>query len=109
MSRTDNSLRNLRYAALLNLALVIVNFAARRVFVMVLSEQYLGLNGTFTNILSMLSIAELGVGTAITYSMYQPLAKHDEDLLLSLMALQRNHPSTAAPTPKTPPITQRVI
>ena len=89
MSRTDNSLRNLRYAALLNLALVIVNFAARRVFVMVLSEQYLGLNGTFTNILSMLSIAELGVGTAITYSMYQPLAKHDEDLLLSLMALYR--------------------
>ena len=89
MSRTENSLRNLRYAALLNLALVVVNFIARRVFVMVLSEQYLGLNGTFTNILSMLSIAELGVGTAITYSMYKPLAEHDEDLLLSLMALYR--------------------
>ena len=89
MSRTENSLRNLRYAALLNLALVIVNFIARRIFVMVLSEQYLGLNGTFTNILSMLSIAELGVGTAITYSMYRPLAVHDEDLLLSLMALYR--------------------
>ena len=89
MSRTDNSLRNVRYAALLNLALVIVNFIARRIFVMVLSEQYLGLNGTFTNILSMLSIAELGVGTAITYSMYKPLSTRDEDLLLALMALYR--------------------
>ena len=89
MSRTENSLRNLRYAALLNLALVVVNFIARRVFVVVLSEQYLGLNGTFTNVLSMLSIAELGVGTAITYSMYKPLAEHNEDLLLSLMALYR--------------------
>lgn len=91
MSRTENSLRNLRYAALLNLALVIVNFIARRIFVTVLSEQYLGLNGTFTNVLSMLSIAELGVGTAITYSMYKPLAVRDEGLLLSLMALYRRY------------------
>ena len=91
MSRTENSLRNLRYAALLNLALVLVNFIARRIFVTVLSEQYLGLNGTFTNVLSMLSIAELGVGTAITYSMYKPLAVRDEELLLSLMALYRRY------------------
>ena len=89
MSRTENSLKNLRYAALLNLALVVVKFITRRIFIMVLSEQYLGLNGTFTNILSMLSIAELGVGTAITYSMYKPLAAHDDELLLSLMALYR--------------------
>ena len=91
MSRTENSLRNLRYAALLNLALVIVNFVARRIFVTVLTEQYLGMNGTFTNVLSMLSIAELGVGTAITYSMYKPLAARDEGLLLSLMALYRRY------------------
>ena len=89
MSRTDNSLRNMRYSVFLNFALVVVNFIARRIFVTVLSEQYLGLNGTFTNILSMLSIAELGVGTAITYSMYKPLAVQDEELLLSLMALYR--------------------
>lgn len=89
MTRTDHSLRNMRYSVFLNFALVLVNFIARRIFVTVLSEQYLGLNGTFTNILSMLSIAELGVGTAITYSMYKPLAVQDEDLLLSLMALYR--------------------
>lgn len=89
MSRTNNSLKNIRYAALFKLAVVLVNFVARRIFITVLSDAYLGLNGTFTNILSMLSLAELGVGTAITYSMYKPLAEHDEDQLLGLMDLFR--------------------
>ena len=89
MSRTNNSLKNIRYAALFKLAVVLVNFISRRVFVTILSDAYLGLNGTFANILSMLSLAELGVGTAITYSMYKPLAEQDEDQLLGLMALYR--------------------
>ena len=89
MSRTNNSLKNIRYAAFFKLAVVLVNFISRRVFVTILSDAYLGLNGTFANILSMLSLAELGVGTAITYSMYKPLAEQDEDQLLGLMALYR--------------------
>ena len=89
MSRTNNSLKNIRYAALLKLAVVLVNFLARRAFTTVLSDAYLGLNGTFSNILSMLSLAELGVGTAITYSMYKPLADHDDTQLLGLMSLYR--------------------
>ena len=89
MSRTSNSLKNIRYAALFKLAVVLVNFLARRVFITVLSEAYLGINGSFQNILSMLSLAELGVGTAITYSMYQPLADGDEGQLMGLMALYR--------------------
>ena len=87
MSRTNNSLKNIRYAALFKLAVVLVNFLARRAFITVLSDAYLGLNGTFANILSMLSLAELGVGTAITYSMYKPLADGDEEQMLGLMAL----------------------
>lgn len=89
MSRTYNSLKNIRYAALFKVAVVLINFLARRVFIHVLSDAYLGLNGTFTNILSMLSLAELGVGTAITYSMYKPLADGDEKQLLGLMDLYR--------------------
>ncbi len=89
MSRTNNSLKNIRYAALFKLAVVLVNFLARRAFITVLSDAYLGLNGTFANILSMLSLAELGVGTAITYSMYKPLADGDEEQMLGLMALYR--------------------
>ena len=89
MSRTSNSLKNIRYAAFFKLAVVLVNFLARRVFITVLTDAYLGLNGSFANILSMLSLAELGVGTAITYSMYKPLAEKDETQLLSLMSLYR--------------------
>lgn len=91
MSRTNNSLKNIRYAALFKLAVVLVNFLARRVFITVLSDAYLGLNGTFANILSMLSLAELGVGTAVTYSMYRPLAEGDDTQLLGLMALYRRY------------------
>ncbi len=91
MSRTSNSLKNVRYATLLKLLVVVVNFLARRVFITVLTDEYLGLNGTFANILSVLSLAELGVGTAITFSMYQPLAEHDDERLLSLMALYRKY------------------
>lgn len=89
MSRTNNSLKNIRYAAFFKLAVVLLNFISRRIFTAVLTDAYLGLNGTFANILSMLSLAELGVGTAITYSMYKPIAEHDEEQLLGLMALYR--------------------
>lgn len=89
MSRTDNSLRNLKTAVIFKLAAIMVNFIARKIFVVVLTKEYLGLDGTFANILTMLSLAELGVGTAITYSMYKPLAEGDRELILSLMTLYR--------------------
>lgn len=89
MSRTDNSLKNLKTAVLFKLAAIVVNFIARKIFVVVLTKEYLGLDGTFANILTMLSLAELGVGTAITYSMYKPLAEGDRELILSLITLYR--------------------
>ena len=91
MSRTNNSLKNIRYAAVFQLMVVLANFIARKAFVFVLSDAYLGLNGSFGNILSILSLAELGVGTAITYSMYKPLADGNDDLLLELMVLYRRY------------------
>lgn len=54
-----------------------MSFAARIVFVRHLSAEYLGLNGLFANILTMLSFAEMGIGSAITYSIYHPLAVRD--------------------------------
>ena len=53
MSRTDNSLRNLKTAVLFKLAAIVVNFIARKIFVVVLTKEYLGLDGTFANILTM--------------------------------------------------------
>lgn len=64
---------------------IILSFICRMVFVRCLSQEYLGVNGLFTNILSMLSLAELGIGTAIVYAMYKPIAENDQEKLASLM------------------------
>lgn len=64
-------------------------FVVRTVFIRCLSESYLGINGLYTNILSMLSLAELGFGTAMVYSMYKPLAEKDYTKLAQLMWLYK--------------------
>lgn len=89
MSRTENSLKNIKFALLFQAANTMISFFARRVFVQILSQEYLGLNGTFSNILSMLSLAELGIGSAITYSLYRPLAENNRVQLAATMALYR--------------------
>ena len=65
----------------------VLGFVCRIVFVQCLSADYLGVNGLFTNILSMLSLAELGVGSAIVFALYKPLAENDEEKIASLMRL----------------------
>lgn len=63
----------------------ILGFICRMVFVRCLSADYLGVNGLFTNILTMLSLAELGVGGAIVFALYKPLASNDQEKIASLM------------------------
>lgn len=84
-SRTANSIRNI-LTGFIGQALVLgVGFINRIVFIRCLTAEYLGINGLFTNILSMLSLAELGIGTAIVYALYKPLAEHDEEKISALM------------------------
>lgn len=87
MSRTSNSIRNIKYAVVGQAVGLVISFFTRTIFVQILSVEYLGLNGLFSNILSMLSFAELGVGTAITYSLYKPLADKNEVKIKTLMRL----------------------
>lgn len=63
----------------------ILGFVCRMVFVRYLSSEYLGVSGLFTNILSMLSLAELGIGSAIIYALYKPIAENDKEKIASLM------------------------
>ena len=65
----------------------IIGFICRIVFTRCLSADYLGVNGLFTNILTMLSLAELGIGSAIVYALYKPIAEHDEEKIASLMKI----------------------
>ena len=63
----------------------ILGFICRMVFVKCLAADYLGVNGLFTNILTMLSLAELGIGGTIVYALYKPLAENDERKIASLV------------------------
>ena len=83
--RIKNTIRNITAAFTGQLFGIIITFVARTVFVRTLSAEYLGVNGLFTNILSMLSLAEMGFGSAIVYSMYKPLADRDELKVKALM------------------------
>lgn len=74
MSRVNNSFKSITVGALGLFLGYLLNFLTRRIFVQYLSIEYLGLNGLFFNIFSLLTFAELGIGTAITYSLYRPLA-----------------------------------
>ena len=65
----------------------VLGFVCRMVFVQCLSADYLGVNGLFTNIITMLSLTELGIGSAIGYALYKPLAQNDEEKIASLMQL----------------------
>ena len=62
-----------------------LRFISRIIFVKTLAEVYLGVNGLLSNVLGILSLTELGIGTAIGYSLYEPLAKKDNDKISSLM------------------------
>ena len=87
--RLQNSLLNLTSGFLYRILITITAFVVRTVFIKCLSEDYLGINGLYSNILSMLSLAELGFGTAMVYSMYKPLAEKDYKTLSQLMQLYR--------------------
>lgn len=84
-SRTEYSLLNIATGVGGYFLNTVLGFVCRMVFVRCLSADYLGVNGLFTNILSMLSLAELGVGSAIVYALYKPLAENDEEKIASLM------------------------
>ena len=76
--RSSNSIKNAIVAIGMNLIVMLVGFIAQKIFIVTLGNEYLGLNGLFSNILSMLSIVELGFGNAIIYHLYKPVADNDE-------------------------------
>ncbi len=77
-SRTRKSSINLITTYIQQCINLILGFVVRTIFIRTLGKEYLGLNGLFTNVLSMLSLADLGFAGAINFKLYKPLAEHDE-------------------------------
>ena len=89
MGRIEKAKKNLFFSLGNNLFTTLLTFATRTTFIYTLGLNYLGLNGLYTNILSLLAIAELGIGNAISFSLYKPLAKKDEVKIASYIILYR--------------------
>lgn len=84
-----NITKNIKYVVASEFLLAVLKFLSRRVFVLLLGREYLGLNGLFTDVLSMLSLAELGFSVSITYGFYRPVAQGDTEMIKSLVRLYR--------------------
>lgn len=76
-SRTSNSLKNMAFGVGSQILSILMGFFTRWMFIALLGKEYLGVSGLFTNVLSLLSLANLGFDTAIIYSLYKPLADGD--------------------------------
>lgn len=77
MGRIEKAGKNIIFGYISNLVILLVNFIQRTVFIYVLGKTFSGVNETYTNVLSVLSLAELGIGTALNYSLYKPVAERD--------------------------------
>jgi len=83
--RTKNSIKNTSVSFITNLLTIVIGLIAQAIFIKILGSEYLGINGLFSNIISMLGIVELGVGSAIIYHLYKPIAEEDIKKVKALM------------------------
>lgn len=88
-SRTKTISKNAIIGVAMQIIALICSFGVRTAFIYILSQEYLGVNGLFSSILSYLSLAELGVGTGISVFLYKPLAENDQERIKSLMAFYK--------------------
>lgn len=74
-SRSENLMRNVFISVISQIVILVASFANRTIFIKLLGAEYLGIDGLFGSILSVLSLAELGLGSAIIYNLYKPVAE----------------------------------
>lgn len=89
MTRSQNSFLNMVTGLGASLLLLVLDFITRTVFIRTLGTDYLGLEGVFSNILTVLSLADLGFGTAIAYKLYKPIEEGNRRRIQLLMKLYR--------------------
>lgn len=89
MARLEQGFRNIVYALGNSVVSSILGFISRTIFIYKLGETYLGLSGLLNNVFGMLTISELGLSTAIGFSLYKPLAEKDCESVSALMSLYR--------------------
>lgn len=88
-SRTFNSVRNIIWAVIYKIIVILLPFVVRSVMIYKLGVEYTGLSSLFTSILTMLSLAELGFSNAMVYCMYEPIHNDDKNTICALLKLYK--------------------
>ena len=91
IERTKNAVKNIAAGIILRLYQTVVPFLMRTAMIHFMGVEYLGLKSLFTSVLHVLNLAELGVGVAMVYSMYRPIAEDDTATICALMKLYRRY------------------
>lgn len=84
-SRVKKSAQNMITGFAYQALMLILSFVSRTAFIQTLGDEYLGINATFSDVLSLLSMADLGFGTAMAYSFYKPLAEDNKEQIAALI------------------------
>ncbi len=91
INRKKNAMRGTFYGIILKVIQILFPFVIRTIFIRTLGAEYLGLNSLFTAILQVLNLAELGISSALVFSMYRPIAYDDKEKLCQLLNLYRRY------------------
>jgi len=91
LERTKNATKNIAAGLFLKAYQMIMPFLIRTAMIYFMGVQYLGLNSLFASVLQVLNLAELGVGAAMIFSMYKPVAEDDPVTICALMKLYRRY------------------
>ena len=83
--RTNYSIKNSITQFITNIITILFLFIGQTLFIKILGVEYSGLNGLFTNILTVLNLFELGIGSSITYNLYKYIKNKDKETIKSIM------------------------
>ncbi|MDO5558734.1 MAG: oligosaccharide flippase family protein [Oscillospiraceae bacterium] len=84
-SRKKNAILNISIGYISQICILLLSFVSRKIFVVFLPIDYLGINGLYSNVLSVLSITELGLGSVMQFSLYKPVVDNNKDLINALL------------------------
>lgn len=88
-SRTENVVKNSGASLLYKLVQIVIRFVIRTVFIHYLGNEYTGISSLFTDILTVLSLMEMGLDSSMIYSLYKPLVENDKNSIAALMNFYR--------------------
>ncbi len=89
LQRARNTKRNVFVGMLAKLITIILPFITQTIFIRIMGNEYNGLKGVFSSILQVLCVAELGIGSAMVFSMYKPISEEDDDKICALLNLYK--------------------